>query len=79
MAGEGLVQILIKFGYEYEGQCQCDGFKTFKYRNKEYQFRWRIKKGTFKMKQHGITKTDWIKISSAETVLKNIHNVAVQA
>lgn len=79
MATEGLIQILINFGYDYEGQCNCDGFKTFKYRNKEYLFKWRIKKGMFMIKQHGFTKTIWQKIANAEETLKELHNVAVQA
>lgn len=76
---EGLIQLLDTFGYQWDGQCNCDGFKTFKYRNKDYLFKWRLTKGTFMIKQYGITKTFWAKISEAETVLKNIHNVAVQA
>lgn len=77
MAGEGLIQVLLSFGYTYEGQCNCDGFKTYKYRNKEYQFRWRLSKGQFKIKQHGVTKLNWQKISGAEETLNQLHNVAV--
>lgn len=75
---DGLIEILSKFGYEYEGSCNCDGYKTMKYKNSSYQFRWRVKAGTFKIRQYGITKTNWSTIDKAEDSLNKFH-VAVQA
>lgn len=73
----GLVQLLADFNYTFQGECNCDGFKTFKYVNKDHQFRWRVKKGQFKIKQHGVTKFNWRKLDQAEQTLKSIHEVAV--
>jgi hypothetical protein len=72
MAG-GLVQLLTDRGYTFEGTCNCDGFKTYKYKNGPFQFRWRINKNEFKIKHHGVTKTAWRGIDRAEEILTKLH------
>lgn len=72
-----MIELLEKYGYVYEGSCNCDGFKTLKYKNNSHQFRWRVKSGTFKIRQYGITKTNWKNIDSAEESLKRFHNEVV--
>lgn len=69
----GVVDLIQSYGYTFEGTCNCDGFKTYKYKNGAYQFRWRVNTNKFKMKHHGVTKTTWKDISQAEELLKTIH------
>lgn len=69
----GVTDLLNRFGYIYEGSCNCDGFKTLKYRKGNYQFRLRANKGSFKIKHYGVTKTTWKPVEKAEELLNTIH------
>jgi hypothetical protein len=68
-----MTDILDRYGYVYEGACNCDGFKTLKYKNNSHQVRHRVRSGTFKIRQYGITKTNWKPITELENELKKYH------
>lgn len=70
-------ELMTLYGYKFSGICQCDGFKTMKYKNGEYQLSWRVYKYQFKMKQAGNTIKAWTPVKDAEKYLSQLHNVTV--
>jgi len=66
-------ETLLKYGFHFIGACHCEGFATDKYGKGDYEVRTRDKKGLFKFKHLGRSKTLWIPSEQLEQVLKNIN------
>jgi hypothetical protein len=66
-------EILTQYGFTYTGSCSCDGVYTEKYRNGDYQVRWRKKQGRFRIKQHGNTIVNWTPEIDIENRLKELN------
>lgn len=65
-------ELLQRYGFTYEGNCQCDGFQTEKYKNGEYQLRVRVRKDQFKIKKGVISITIWNPLKDLQQTLQNI-------
>ena len=63
-------EILNEHGFKFSGTCHCDGFKTLKYRNGDYEIKWRINKYQFKLKKHGLTIQGWTSIKLLNEILE---------
>lgn len=71
--------LLQRYGYKYDGTCNCDGHHTEKYSKDDYQLRIRTKRNQFKLKRGNHTLTAWAMIATLENTLNNVHNAAVPA
>lgn len=72
-------ELLLRYGYELTGKCNCDGHATEKYRRDEYLLRLRTKQNTFKIKHAGRALTNWASCFTLETTLNNIHLATISA
>ncbi len=61
---------LISYGFQFTGTCNCDGYKTDKYKFEGWQVKWRRTKYQFKLKQNGITVSGWMPVSKLNEVLE---------
>lgn len=66
-------ELMAIYGYKYTGMCNCSGTKTYKYKNGDYEFRWRVNKYQFHVKEKGITIKGWSLVKEAESYLKTLH------
>lgn len=62
------------FGYTFTGTCHCDGQLTEKYRNGDYELRWRKHKYQFRVRQGRTLLNNWAPVNGAETFLKSVHS-----
>lgn len=68
-------EIMTLHGYRFKSQCNCDGYKTEKYRKDDYEFRWRVNAYKFSVKLDGRTIKSWTSVKEAEEYLNKIHEV----
>ena len=66
-------ELLERYGYTYEGKCNCEGFGTDKYKNGDFHLRIRTNKNLFKIKFEGRSLQQWIPIKLLPQTLSNIH------
>lgn len=67
-------ELILRYGYTYTGNCNCEGFSTEKYINGDYLLRLRVKKEMFRIKHKGRSLTQWIPQGKLQETLSNIHN-----
>lgn len=73
-------ELLQRYGYSPDGNCNCDGHQTDKYRKGDYQIRIRIRQNKFKIKKEGFSLTIWESTNKLQETLQNLSShVAVQA
>ena len=66
-------ELMILYGYRFTGTCHCDGYTTEKYRNGDYELRWRKAKYQFRIKRNNRELMQWQPLTKLEQELKNIH------
>lgn len=78
MAGQRLSieEALIKHGYRYAGNCNCDGFNTAKYNAGDYQLKWRKNRYVFRMYLKRSPVIEWTSVSEVENYLNKLHEPA---
>lgn len=67
-----MIDTLIQYGFTYSRSCRCDGFKTDIYKNGVYEVKVRKGRNTFKIRQHGISRTGFIPSDLLLTKLNEI-------
>lgn len=63
-------EILTSHGFAYHSKCTCDGVYTEKYKNGEWEVRWRRWKYTFKLKKGHTSLTTWLPIDQLNAILE---------
>lgn len=63
---------IAQHGYTYCGKCSCDGHLTEKYKNGNYQLRYRVRQQRFRIKENGSWLFQWTPITELETKLNGI-------
>ena len=64
---EGFKVIATGLGYTYAGNCNCNGFKTDKFKKEDYLLYIRTRSGKLSLKKYGVTV---IPFSDVETFFK---------
>lgn len=64
--------LLDDFGYLYVGVCNCSGYYTEKYRNKQYMIKWRRRRYTFKVLEGNATLYGWQPLQKLEETLNEL-------
>lgn len=65
--------LLIKYGYNQSGVCNCDGHHTHKFKSGNYEIRWRKNRYLFRVREGKDYITEWLPIAQAENKLSEIH------
>ncbi len=60
-------------GYKFARTCWCDGYKTMVYLKDKFEFKWRLHKYQFRVKERGVLKKNWSPVKEAEDYLNSIH------
>jgi hypothetical protein len=68
-----IAELMALYGYNYTGTCWCDGYKTRKYRSGAFEFRWRVTRYQFRLRDRGLTIKAWTAVKEAEEYLKTLH------
>lgn len=67
-------EIMEQRKFKYSRTCHCNGARTLVYTKGELEFRWRINKATFRLREGRLILKGWMHISKAEEVLNEYDN-----
>jgi len=66
-------ELMTIHGYTYQSTCHCNGYKTLKFKNGDYELRWRINKYQFRVRNLSVTIKGWSSVKMAEEYLNQLH------